>query len=166
VWGLYDHAARALGIPVALGVTVDNVNMNDVLDLFRAVPNYTIITLDEYHMLLSSLSPQDKQLVATQLRYVLLDSDSPCQFTVTGSTGAALISSLEQSGQNGISLFRGACIVNTDYQSSSSDLADVDTLLAHHNRAPASSPAEAIESKLGYVNCAAENIVSGTSIDC
>ncbi len=116
-------------------------------------------------MLLASLNPKDRTELADGLRNLILDADSPCQFIVTGSTGAALISSLEQSGQNGISLFKGACTINTDFQSSKNDLADVDTLLAHLNQAPSSSPAAAIESKLGYVNCAAEKIVSGSTIN-
>ncbi len=111
-------------------------------------------------MLLSSLPPNHKTQMADGLRNLILDADSPCQFVVTGSTGA-LVSSLEQSGQNGISLFKGACNVYTDFDSSENDLADVDTLLAHHNRAPPSPSVNFIESEVGYVNCAAENIVSG-----
>ena len=73
------------------------------------------------------------------------------------------MSSLEESIQNGISVFKAAGLVSTDLHSSSNDLADVHMLLTHNNLASGPSPSSAIQNGLGYVNCAAENVVSGES---
>jgi hypothetical protein len=161
VWGFYNLASAALHIPRESGMTIDNVDMFAIQRLFKLPTHYTIITIDEYQMLLANLPPLAQTHIAVHLRNIMLDHNSACQFIVTGSTGAALMSSLEESIQNGISVFKAAGIVSTDLHSSSDDLADVHMLLTHHNLASGPSPSSAIQNGLGYVNCAAVNVVSG-----
>lgn len=52
-------------------------------------------------------------------------------------------------------------MVVTDFNSSAEDLDDVNTLLEHFGRKPSSSPAHAMQSGIGFLNCAALKVVSG-----
>lgn len=112
-------------------------------------------------MLLANLPDNDVTTLATYLRGAMLDPDSTCQFVVTGSTGASLLSSLEESPQNGISVLKGAGVVVMDFNSDVDALADVETLLSHFDQKPSASPAHMMQSGLGFLSCAALNVVSG-----
>jgi hypothetical protein len=139
-----------------------HLSMVDIHRLLRQLTHYHIVTLDEYHMLFSSLNAEDAQLFANELRNLLLDEHHPVQFVVTGSTGAALINCLQLSIQNGISLFKGSAVLATDLDSDPASLKDVFTLLTHTNTISCPTPANAIKTELGFVNCAAVNIVACT----
>lgn len=165
-WKFYECVADKLKVAMAPGVTADNVSMLAVEKLFRAVSHYTIVTIDEYQMLLANLSVKDTTTMSADLRDIMLDPNSACLFVLTGSTSAALISSLEKSPPNGTSVFKGSGLVCTDLNSTADSLADVRTLLAHYGDAPSKSPSLEIQSGLGFRNCAAENVVSGNFSIC
>lgn len=84
-------------MPIPIGVNADNLTFTILMQIFRELTNYTIITLGEYQMLLANLPQEDATIMAIYLRSVMLDPESACQFIVTGSSGAALLTSLEES---------------------------------------------------------------------
>lgn len=61
-----------------------------------------------------------------------------------------------------VSLFRGAGVIHTDVHSKIEDSSDAQTLLKHYHHITVPSPAQQLESQLGFVNCAAESIVLST----
>jgi hypothetical protein len=66
---------------------------------------------------------------------------------------------------NGISLFKDHVSIATDLDSSERDLHDVVTLLQHFfpdTPTPTKEDLRIIRDELGYVNCAALNIILGT----
>jgi hypothetical protein len=164
LYALYRASCVALGVaPAREYRTAHFLELADYLRIVFCTPvHYHIVSLDEYHMLFANLKANDRQNLANFLRAILLDPESPCQFVVTGSTGAALISALSLSLPNGVWLFKGAGVINTEMQSSPKELEDVATLLKHYfPGVPDLTPAhhKVISDSLGYLNCAALNII-------
>lgn len=135
-----------------------------IKDALEAPRNYHIVCLDEYHMLFTTLDNPSRRQLSTWLRNFMLNAQSPCQFVVTGSTNAALMGALALSIHNGISLFKGHTTISTDFNSSENDLQDVVTLLQHfypRTPKPTEEDLQVIREEIGYVNCAALNIILG-----
>jgi hypothetical protein len=165
LWRFYLILCEALKVSVPANLTESNITTSHLANLFRKLTHYTIITVDEYQMLVANLPEVDRAEIATTLRNVMLDETSICQFIVTGSTSAAVMSSLTDSIQNGISVFKSAGIVETDLNSSADALADVATLLTHLNLNSSQSTEPVIRNKLGFVNCAILNVISSKMCD-
>jgi hypothetical protein len=76
------------------------------VDLLRALPVWTVVTLDEYHFLVTGLGKQELDIFSPWIRDLMLDAQNPCQFIVTGSTHLLVQMAIDASPRNGIDLGR------------------------------------------------------------
>lgn len=83
---------------------------------------FWFITLDEYHMLFSNLPADQAEMMAENIKHVVLDNESPCHFALAGSTAATFWWSVEHSRPNGLNMKSGAVVLSTPFASSDDDL--------------------------------------------